>query len=67
MDWTPSIGSRNSTNLKLTNLLVPLTMLSHNYQNHNYSLMGPCFLQSLLLVIDDNPIKAIINLQELTN
>jgi hypothetical protein len=29
----------------LTNLLVPLTILSHNHRNHNYDLMGPCFLR----------------------
>jgi hypothetical protein len=44
MNWTPSIGSRNRTNLELTGLLVPLTMLSLNHQNHNYGLSGPYFL-----------------------
>ena len=27
-------------------LLVPLIILSHNHQNHNYRLMGPCFLHT---------------------
>jgi hypothetical protein len=44
MDWTSSMGTRNSTNFELVNLLVPLTILSHNHQNYNYSLMKPYFL-----------------------
>jgi hypothetical protein len=30
--------------IHLANLLVPLIMLSHNYQNHDNGLMGPCSL-----------------------
>jgi hypothetical protein len=48
MVWTLSIGPRNPTIMSSQTLLVLLIMfmLSHNHQNHNYSLIGPCLLQS---------------------
>jgi metal-dependent hydrolase (beta-lactamase superfamily II) len=40
MVWTTPMGPRNPTNINSQTLLVLLTMLSHNHQNHNYGLMG---------------------------
>jgi hypothetical protein len=34
-----------SYKLELTNSLAPLTILSHNHQNYNYDIIGPCFSQ----------------------
>jgi hypothetical protein len=38
------INPINSTIMSSQILLVPLIMMSHNHQNHNYGLMGPFFL-----------------------
>ena len=46
IDWTPSIGPRSPTNMHSQTLLVSLIILSHNHQDHNYSLTGPCFLDA---------------------
>ena len=46
MDWTTSVRFENPINMHSQTLLVPLIILSHNHQNQNYGLMGPCFLHS---------------------
>ena len=46
MDRTTSVRLENPINMHSQTLLVPLIILSHNHQNHNYRLMGPCFLHT---------------------
>ena len=54
--------------IHLTNLLVPLIMLSHNHQNHKQWPNGAMFLTiSPFLVIDDNTIKVSINFARIDN
>ena len=68
MCWIISMKSKNSYKCDLTNSLVLLFMLSLNHQNQNNGLIGAMFLTiSPFLVIDDNIIKASINLQKLIN
>ena len=44
INWTLPMGSRNPTIMSSQNLLVPLTMLSLNHQNHSNDLSGVIFL-----------------------
>jgi hypothetical protein len=50
MDWIPSMEPRNPTNfykLEFSNPLVSFTVLSHNYKNYNYDLIGSYSLQHI--------------------
>jgi hypothetical protein len=58
----------NSYKCDLTSSLVPLIMLSLNHQNHKqWPKCSHVSYNPPFLVIDDNTIKASINLQKLTN